>query len=331
MNENNSSNGSEQSFDNSEISLPRPIRFWILLISDVLSLACTFYLLLHLCFSRKLRESIGNHVIIILLILGLGTLCIDVPFYLAFIVHDGIVTPEIPATCLIWWFATFGTYNGGTILMAWAAIERHLIVFHYRLISTRRGRFFTHYFPLICLLLYIFIFYIYVLFFFPCEETFEYRLPICNAYPCYQEDPFIGMWEFIINNIVPSFLVAIFSGTLLIRVIRQKRRLHQHVQWHRQRRMIIQLVAISLLNILVNVPLNIVSLARLCGLPEDYGVDAQQYFYFSCYFLIFLFPFVCLFAYPELWKKGPLKHCCKKFRPSIAVMPKFSMTNGQHY
>ena len=321
----------ETSFDSTEISLPRSVRFWILLLFDILSLACAFYLLFHLCFSRLLRQSIGNHVIIILLILGLTTQCIDVPLYLSFILHDGYVQPALPVTCLVWWFAAFGMYNGGTILMAWAAIERHFIVFHYRLISNQRGRFFSHYLPLTFLLLYIFIFYIYVLFIFPCEESYEYRLPICNAYPCYQEDAFLGMWEFIMNNIVPSVFVAVFSVALLIRVIRQKRRLHQHVQWHRQRRMIIQLVAISVLNIVINVPLNIVSLARLCGLPANYGVEAQQYFYFSCYFLIFLFPFVCLFAYPEIWKKGPLKNCCHKFRPTTGVVQKFSMTNGPGY
>lgn len=323
-------NSSEDiAFDNTEISLPRSVRFWILIVFDVASLICTLYLLFHLCVSRALRQSLSNHVIIILLIMGLATQCIDVPFYLSFISHNGYVHPAVPGTCLAWWFAAFGMYNGGTILMAWAAIERHFIVFHYRLVSTRRGRFLVHYFPLTILLLYIFIFYIYVLFFHNCDETFEYRLPICNAYPCYQEDSFLGMWEFIMNNIVPSLFVAVFSGALLIRVIRQKRRLHQHVQWHRQRRMIIQLVAISALNIVINVPLNIVSLARLCGLPANYGVEAQQYFYFSCYFLIFLFPFVCLFAYPELWKKGPFKRCYRKFRPNIMVMPKFSMTNGQ--
>ena len=297
----------ENSFTSSEISLSRPVRFWILIILDSSSTVCAIYLLYHLLVNRTLRKSISNHVIIILLLMGLATQLIDVPLYLVFILNNGIVAPTNATTCIFWWFACFGMYNGGTVLMAWAAFERHIIVFHSQSTSTRRGRFWLHYLPVFLLLAYVFIFYTYCLLFFPCENAYEYRLPFCNALPCYQEDSFVGVWEFTMNNIVPSLLVALFSGTLLLRVVRHKLRLNQQVQWKKQRRLILQLAAISSLNIVINIPLNLVSLARLCGLPEDYGVEAQHYFYFSCYFLIFFFPFVCLIAYPELWRKSRLR------------------------
>ncbi|CAF1406101.1 unnamed protein product [Adineta steineri] len=314
-------NTNETSFEDSEISLPRPIRLWVLVIFDSSSIICTLLLLYYLSHNRASRKALHNHVIIILLILGLGTQLIDVPSYIAFIIHSGVVKPSIPSSCLVWWFAAFGMYNGGTILMAWAAFERHILVFNYRWISTRRGRILGHYLPISILLLYIITFYIYVLFIFSCENTYDYTLPICNAYPCYQADPFIGMWEFIVNNIVPSVLVAILSFALLIRVIQQKRRLHQRIQWRKQRKMTIQLVSLSILNIIFNIPLNIVSLAHLCGLPASYGVEAEQYFYFSCYFLIFLFPFVCLFSYTELYKKIKLKFLYHIKRSNNVVAP----------
>lgn len=310
----------ETVFDNSEISLPRFVRFWLLLLSDIPSITCAFILLYHLIHDQTLRKALSNHIIILLLILGLTTQLIEIPFYLAFIVNLGVVKPSMPATCLTWWFVSFGMYNGGTILMAWAAIERHILVFQYQWIRTKRGRILVHYFPISILLLYIFVFYIYVLFFFPCENTYEYLLPICNAYPCYQADSFIGMWEFIVNNIIPSLLVAVMSIALLIRVVRQKRHLNQHIEWRKQRKMTIQLVSLSALNIIFNLPLNLVSLAHLSGLPEDYGVEAQHYFYFSCYFLIFLFPFVCLFSYSELVKKIQWKVLCRKIRPNAAIV-----------
>jgi hypothetical protein len=309
------------SFESSEISLSRPVRFWLLLLSDIPSIMCTLLLLYHLIHDRTSRKALNNHVIILLLILGLTTQLIDVPFYLAFIANLGIVKPSLPATCLTWWFVSFGMYNGGTILMAWTAIERHILIFNYRWLSTKRGRILVHYLPLVILLLYIFIFYIYVLFFFSCENIYEYRLPICNAYPCYQTDSLIGMWDFIVNNILPSLLVALMSIALLIRVIRQKRRLNQNIQWSKQRKMTIQLVLLSALNILFNIPLNLVSLTHLYGLPKDYGVEAQHYFYFSCYFLIFLFPFVCLFSYRELIMKVQWKILFRKVRPNLAIIP----------
>ena len=318
----------DNSYESSEISLPRPIRFWLLLILDVLSIICTLVVLFHLIGQRKLRQSISNHVIIILLVFGLATQLIDVPFYLAFIAHHGLVVPSTPAICLVWWFAALAMYNGGTVLMAWAAFERHIVVFHSGWTLNRRGRLLVHYLPLLTLILYIFVFYIYVFLIFACDNPYEYRLPQCNASPCYQADPFLGLWDFVGNNILPSLLVALFSGVLIIRVIRQKRRLHQQIQWRKQRRMIIQLVAISALNIVINVPLNLVGLARFCGLPKDYGVAAQLYFYFSCYFLIFLFPFVCLFSYPEIVRKIPLMRLCRKNRQNMATMPSMLFTNG---
>jgi hypothetical protein len=309
------------SFDNSEISLPRSVRFWLLFISDVPSIICSFLLLYHLIHDRTVRNALNNHVIILLLILGLATQLIEIPFYLAFIANLGIVKPSVPGTCLTWWFVSFGMYNGGTILMAWAALERHILIFNYRWVSTKRGRILVHYLPIMILLLYIFIFYIYVLFILSCKNTYEYTLPICNEYPCYQDDTILGMWDFIVNNIVPSLLTAFLSVALLIRVIQQKRRLNQQIHWRKQRKMTIQLVSISVLNIIFNIPLNLVSLAHLCGLPDDYAVEEEHYFYFSCYFLIFLFPFVCLYSYPELYMKVKSKFLCRKFRTNTAIVP----------
>jgi hypothetical protein len=173
--------------------------------------------------------------------------------------------------------------------------------------TTKRGRFLAHYFPLIFILFYIFIFYIYVLFIFPCENTYAYDLPVCNAYPCYQDDSIIGTWDFIGHNIVPAFLVALISVALLIRVIRQKQRLNQQFQWRKHRKMTIQLLSISTLNVIFILPLNLLSVAHLCGLPDEYGAQAQQYLYFAGYLFIFLIPFVCLGSTPELCKKIKMK------------------------
>ena len=311
----------EDSFNSSEIPLLRSVRLWILIILDTVSTLCSLLLLYHLIRQRSLRQALSNHVIIILLILGLGTQCIDVPLYIAFILNNGTVTPSVPAVCLVWWVVGFAMYNGGTILMAWAAAERHILVFNYRSTATRRGRLLAHYFPLLILLLYVFVFYTYALFFFPCENPYEYRLPTCNAYPCYQAHWFMGQWDFIMNNIVPSFIVAVLSVALLVRVVRQKRRLHLKTEWRKQRRMTIQLVSISALNVIFNVPLNLISLAHLVGLPEARGVEVEQYLYFFTYFVIFFFPFVCLSSYPKIYKRLSWKFLCRRCRSNTAVVP----------
>lgn len=311
----------DNSSESPEISLPRAVRFWLLLFCDLPSIACSCLILCHLLRDRGLRKALHNHVIILLLMLGLTTQLIEIPFYLAFIGNSGEVKPSIPSTCLIWWFVSFGMYNGGTILMAWASIERHILVFKSLWVMTKRGRFFAHYLPLFLLLCYIFIYYIYVLFFFPCENDYDYSLPICDAAPCYQSNFSLGIWDFVMNNIVPSLVIGLMSAVLLLRVVRQKRRLNQPPQWRKQRKMTIQLVSLSVLNIVFNIPLNLLSLAYLCGLPDDEAYQADLYFYFSCYFLIFLFPFVCLISYPELILKVKGQILCRKVRPQTAAAP----------
>jgi len=300
------------SSDTFEISLPRSIRFWILLLCDIPSVICSFTLLIYLFGNRTARCALNNHVIIFLIIFGLCIELIDIPFYLSFIINSGIVKPSIPSICLLWWFVAFCLCNGEQILMAWASIEQHILIFNDHWIKTKRRRFLCHYFPLILILSYIFIFYIYVLFIYKCSNTYVYNLPLCNANPCYQNDPIIGIWDLFVNNILPGFLVAFVSIALLIRVIRKKQRLNQQISWRKHRKMTIQLLSISTLNIIFILPLNLLSLAHLCGLSEQNGAQIKQYLFFAGYLFTFIIPFVCLASLPELWKKIKLTFSCQR-------------------
>jgi hypothetical protein len=67
--------------------------------------------------------------------------------------------------------------------------------------------------------------------------------------------------------------------------------------------MIIQLLSISALYLLLNFPIMIMSVARVCGLPSNIGVEAQQITFFLTYWVMFLLPFVALCSLPGLRKK----------------------------
>ena len=289
-------------FANSDISLPRPVRFWLFLILLIPSVYCSFVLLFYLFIDKNLRSQLSNHIIMVLLIIGLILEFTDIPFHLSFL-HLGFVQPATPLLCILWWFLDYGFYNSCTIIMAWGSLHRYLLIFHDRLFLTRKKRFLFHYIPLISLTLYTLIFYIYAIVFPPCVNTYDYRLPICNGFPCYFSDPVLGIWDSICNNIVPTFLIAIFSIFLLIRVYFRKRRLQQRNLWRKQRKMAIQLLSNSAIYIIADIPFNLCVLAHLCGLPNNVGVEAQLYFNFLCYFIIIVFPFACLGILSELSKK----------------------------
>ncbi|CAF1091513.1 unnamed protein product [Adineta steineri] len=301
------SNDDDLLFNQSEISIPRPVRFWFLLLLDVPSIICAFFVLYHLLMDRSLRQQLNNHTIIILLVLGLTIQLIDIPLNLSFISHMGIVEPSSPILCLIWWFIDVGYYNGITIIMAWGSFERHILVFYDQWTSTRKKRLIIHYFPLIIMLCYINIFYFGVIFFPPCNNIYVYTLPVCNNFPCYLNDAILGKWDSIMNSILPTTLISFFVVTLLIRVYRQKRRLNQPIRWRKQRKLIVQLVPISILYTSVNIPLNIIIFAHLCGLANETGVDVQLYCDFLCYLVVMLFPFLCLGFVAELRKKTNLR------------------------
>ncbi|CAF1333412.1 unnamed protein product, partial [Rotaria sp. Silwood1] len=149
------------------------------------------------------------------------------------------------------------------------------------------------------------------MFFLPCQNTYDYTLPMCNPNPCYESYGILGMWEYIVNTTAPVLIEAVASISFLVRVHLQRQRLRRSNQWRKNRRIILQLLFVSILNIGFNVPPYLISLAHFCGLPPEYGVEAQRYFYFLGYFVIFLFPFACLFQYPELLSTIKEKLFCR--------------------
>ncbi|CAF3437326.1 unnamed protein product [Rotaria sp. Silwood1] len=189
----------DDAFHESETPIPRPIRFWLLLLFDIPSIICSLFLFFHLFINKNLRSQLVNHAMIVLLIIGLIIQLVDIPFHLIFL-RFGIVLPSIPFICILWWFIDLGLYNGFTIIMAWSSIHRYLFIFHDQIFFQGKKRFLFHYLPLIILILYILIFYIIVIIFPPCMHTFDYTLPVCNDYPCYLDDFILGLWDSIVNR-----------------------------------------------------------------------------------------------------------------------------------
>lgn len=165
------------------ISLPTTARFWILLSLEIPSVACSLIILYHLFFDRALRNALHNHVVAALLIVGLFGKSIDVPLHLTFL-RLGYVWPSTSIVCYLWWFAGTAIYNLTGFLMAWASIERHILVFHHHWLSTQKRTIIIHYLPPAILVLYCFLFYSINIFFPSCENTFDYTQNWCGI-PCY--------------------------------------------------------------------------------------------------------------------------------------------------
>jgi hypothetical protein len=295
-------------------------RFWLYFPVLIPSIVCSVFVLYHLLVDRTLRRALNNHVIIVILSLGLFFELTDVVWLIHYYrVRNALIWT--PAFCLIWVYIDVAGFVTISILVAWASIERHILIFHDKWVSTRRGRLFIHYIPLIIFLLYPIIFYIFIFFVISCEQSLDYTITRCGYSYCALYNPTIGGYDSVVNGIIPTFSIVIFSVLLLTRVLWQKRRLRQQIHWGKYRKMAIQLLSISSIYFFLYFPTTVLYVLYTSGVPLS--DNALDYYGSSLYFtphIVMLIPFVTAVSLPELRAKFKVRAlCCRQ--PTRAVAP----------
>ncbi|CAF1669759.1 unnamed protein product [Rotaria magnacalcarata] len=207
----------------------------------------------------------------------------DIPFYLNY-TRTGNIWPQTPASCLFWWFAATDISNMINILMAWASIERHILVFHDRYNCS------------------LWFYYIVMLLIYSRDNMYAFTDDWC-LFPCYYYDENLAMYDTVVNSIIATPIITIFSIGLIIRVIKRKQNHHRSIEWRNYRRMILQLVSISAVFLLFNLPMTGTVLAQVCGLPNGAAGQFEYYTDYRYHFVSLLMPFVCLTSLPEIRKK----------------------------
>ncbi len=276
--------------------------FWLYLIVLIPSIICSLFLLYHLLINPALRTALNNHVVILVIFLGLLYEVTDI-VWLIYYYHTNSALIMKPSFCLVWVLIDTAGYVTLSILVAWASIERHILIFHQNWVSTKTKRVLIHYLPLIILSLYPALFYVFVYCVLPCEPYFDYNSALCDYFSCIYSRPFVTMWATTVNYIIPIFSIVIFSLALLLRVLYQKYRMRQRIQWRNYRKMAIQLLSISAVYVLFLLPWTILSTAYIAGLPLSVGADYYSINSYLSYFVVMLTPFVCVMSLPELRKK----------------------------
>ncbi|CAF3905439.1 unnamed protein product, partial [Rotaria sp. Silwood1] len=69
-------------------------------------------------------------------------------------------------------------------------------------------------------------------------------MSVCGYPLCYYDIRPMLVWDIAINKMLPTLTIVVFSIALLVRVLLQRRRIHQHIQWQKHKKMTIQLLAI---------------------------------------------------------------------------------------
>ena len=285
-----------------EIAISRYARFWLLFLLEIPSIICSLFVLYHLLFNRVLRHALHNHVFIIIIFINLTVKLTDGMWTLHYY-RTNTVSSSTIGFCLLWMYVNYALYVATTMLVAWATIERHILIFHDRWVSNKTKRVSFHYLPLAILLLYCLGFHVVGIFFPPCENTFDFTQVICGRPLCFYNIREAALWDVVVHDLAPSMIIISFSLALLLRILYQKHRMRQPISWRKHRKMAIQLLSISLLYLVIRIPAMILEFVHACGVSEEFGADFTAYFGFYSYYEALLFPFVCAASLPNLGEK----------------------------
>jgi hypothetical protein len=270
---------------------------------------------------RSLRQALHNHTLILILLFELVYEVIDIPLHIQFS-FTGAVRPTTPTLCLVWWFIDWGFYFLLVVLILFTSIERHILIFHSQMVATKRKRLLFHYLPLFLTVLFMITFYVVAIFAPICENTFDYTVDLCGGQACYESIPFLTMFEQIVFSVMGSCLIAIFNLLLLVRVIWQKYRVHQVIDWRKQRKIAFQVISMSTLYLGFSLPATIIYIVRLFGQP-DWAMEVYPAFCYLTYFTIFVVLFVCLTSLPQFWNIVENLFSRKRRRQIAPVVAKY--------
>lgn len=316
------SNSSSFTYDE---PIPNAAKFWTYLILLMPSLICSVFSLYYLLWNQTLRHALHNHAIIIFLLIALMYELTIYPWMLYFYHRQGI-WQRTRFFCTIWLFIDWGLYYTQTMLFAWATIERHILIFHERWVSTKMKRLFIHYTPLIILAFYCLIYYIVILFYPPCKNIFDNYFMICVD-SCLMKSFSLYTYDTIVHQISSNLIIVIFSIGLLIRIRWQKHRVGQTLTWRKHWKMTVQLLFISMVYLIFSLPLTIINFLDLFGVHRDKIFNFTEYALFLNYCTILLCPIASTLSLPRL--RNRRKNIIRTLTQTKTIAP-IGWTNKQN-
>ncbi len=220
--------------------------------------------------------------------------------------HTGISLVQSDNFCKFWSAQDF--VLGGIILMlmSYSSIERYLFIFHRTFIF--RHLIILHYSPVIICIIYPFFFYIGIIYIYPCINYFDYTINLCGG-PCYVFDQLPSTFDLIVNLALIEMIGVLTNIVLVSRVLCKKYRMKQQNKWKKNRRLLIQVLSITLLhNIMLFLMVIFMLIELFSPTPQPILVDiTYNDFQYGVYLVHLLCPFVSLVGLPKLWPGSILR------------------------
>ncbi|CAF1350950.1 unnamed protein product [Adineta ricciae] len=292
--------------------------FWISRTANILSLITASFALSILLFDRSLRHALHNHIIIVLLSVVFVRSALNL-FYNIYIniLADLAWNPIL--YYLIWFFIDYALHTTQIILVVWAAIEQHILIFHDQWLRMRSKRFLLHYLPVIILLTYSLIFFSVITFAPFCQNSADDILAGITTNPCSLDNEMLGSWELICHHIVGICIIVLSSLTLIVRIIRQKQRLHRSIQWRKHRKLTIQMLLTSMFYLVCDTPWVTIVFALRYGLSYYIVAIPLTNAFMLRDYVTHMYPFISILSSSDLRHK--LRRMVLCWRKRQAILP----------
>ncbi|CAF1066031.1 unnamed protein product [Adineta steineri] len=284
------------------------VKFFILLILQTLSILITLVVFTFFVTHRALLNTPQNQSIIFLLIVNFLFATVDLPSLTHFY-SIGRVIPATAAYCTWWTFFEYTLNLINELLMTTISIQRHMLIFYAQILQIRFKRIVFYYLPFLFCLIYPIVFYLSIIVLYPCDGTqWDFTSKVCGYANCYLiYSKVLSTYDLAVNNGLPVVIILLANATLIIRVVRQKRRRQRVITWKKQRRMTLQLFSISTLYLIAWLPCLFIGLVQQLSSPSFLADFQFNYALDLVYVIYLLLPWLCLGLLPEfrqwIWKK----------------------------
>lgn len=315
-------NGTNSTDEEEEFIYVPSFEFYLLLVVEILAMICNVAVFAYFIrfWQSLVVKAVRNHVIVVFITLSLIYLLLDLPFTINQY-RIGFDQIRKRGFCLWWYWLDYTLIIACVCLTAVASVQRHILIFNLHWLQSVRLRRLLHYLPILLSLLYPAIFYSVAILFYPCGDPDEASSGYCPS-PCYYQNAFLFNYDWIANTATPLTVSLISNIALVFRVTRsmRKTRQRQSSTWKRNRKLMLQLLALSSLYVFGWMPSTLMSIIesfRFPGLLEEY--PQLEYLNFLTYFVCPLQPFLCLWSLPELIKS--VKNQCHRVIHRQEVVP----------
>ena len=190
------------------------IKYIVLFIFQIISISCYLFIFYNFATKRNRRRTIHNDSIFCLLTISFLFVVIPLSISESYLSKSYIV-PGSNIFCGLWNWLQYSLDVSNLHLMAYASMERHLLIFYPAGLQGKWRRRLFHTYPLVFSIAYPTIFYFIVIFFTDCQIVYDFTQLLCT-WPCYFDIWPLTIYDTFFNTLIPLFVVPVFFSCSFI-------------------------------------------------------------------------------------------------------------------